>query len=101
MAAIRNNTPVPENELNALVTLVNWFANTAMPKTKTIQNFIAAGYRKKQVMEPLLGIALKTIGNYLDHLARMSTTHSRRKVNNSLCYGRRSNPPSVSNDGKS
>jgi len=36
---------------------------------KTIQNFIADSYKKEQVMELLLGIALKTISNYLDHLS--------------------------------
>ena len=38
-------------------------------KEKTIQKFLAAGYKKEQVMELLLGIALKTISNYLDHLS--------------------------------
>jgi alkylhydroperoxidase family enzyme len=38
-------------------------------KDETIQNFIAAGYKKEQVMELLLGIALKTISNYLDHIS--------------------------------
>jgi hypothetical protein len=38
-------------------------------KCETIQNFIAAGYKKEQVMELLLGIALKTVSNYLDHIS--------------------------------
>ena len=38
-------------------------------KEETIQNFVAAGYKKEPVMELLLGIALKTIGNYLDHIS--------------------------------
>jgi hypothetical protein len=33
------------------------------------QKFLAAGYKKDQVMELLLGIALKTISNYLDHIS--------------------------------
>jgi hypothetical protein len=38
-------------------------------KDKTIQKFLAAGYKKDQVMELLLGTALKTISNYLDHIS--------------------------------
>ena len=38
-------------------------------RVETIQDFIAAGYRREQVMELLVGIALKTISNYLDHLS--------------------------------
>jgi hypothetical protein len=43
-------------------------ANAAIAKEKTIQEFLAVGYKKEQVMELLLGIALKTISNYLDHI---------------------------------
>jgi len=38
-------------------------------RRETAQNFIVAGYRKEQVMELLVGIALKTIGNYLEHFS--------------------------------
>ena len=36
---------------------------------QAIESFISAGYRKEQVMELLIGIALKTIGNHLDHIS--------------------------------
>jgi alkylhydroperoxidase family enzyme len=36
---------------------------------ETVAAFLAAGYRTEQVMELLLGVALKTISNYLDHLS--------------------------------
>ena len=38
-------------------------------REETSQNFIAAGNRKEQVMELPVGIALKTISNYLEHLS--------------------------------
>jgi uncharacterized peroxidase-related enzyme len=70
VAAIRNNTPVSDRKLNALVTLVKELVRgRGYSKDQTIENFIAAGYRKEQVMELLLGIALKTISNYLDHIS--------------------------------
>jgi uncharacterized peroxidase-related enzyme len=70
VAAIRNNTTVPDPKLDALVTLVKELVRErGYARPETIRNFIAAGYTKEQVMELLLGIALKTISNYLDHLS--------------------------------
>ena len=67
---MRNGTPLPNAKLNALVALVKELVRErGYAKEETIQNFIAAGYRKEQVMELLLGIALKTISNYLDHIS--------------------------------
>ena len=68
--AIRHNIPVPDAKLNAVVTLVKELVRgRGYAREKTIGNFIAAGYRREQVMELLVGIALKTISNYLDHLS--------------------------------
>jgi uncharacterized peroxidase-related enzyme len=70
VAAIRNNAPVPDAKLNALVILVKELVRErGYAKVETIQKFIAAGYTKEQVMELLLGIAMKTISNYLDHIS--------------------------------
>ena len=70
IAAVHDNTPVPDAKLNALVSLVRELVRErGYAKVKTVQKFLAAGYRKDQVMEILLGIALKTISNYLDHIS--------------------------------
>ena len=70
VSAVRNSTTVPDAKLNALVTLVKELVRErGYAKEMTVQNFIAAGYNKEQVMELLLGIALKTISNYLDHIS--------------------------------
>src|SRR5690348_12277047 len=70
IAAIRNNTPVPDAKLKALVDLVRELVRErGYAKDETIRKFLAAGYKKEQVMELLLGIALKTISNYLDHIS--------------------------------
>ena len=70
VAAIRNNTPVPDAKLDALVKLVKEIVRERGHATdRTIQQFIAAGYKKEQVMELLLGVALKSISNYLDHIS--------------------------------
>jgi uncharacterized peroxidase-related enzyme len=68
--AIRNNTPVPDRKLDALVTLVKELVRErGHAKEETIQKFIATGYKKEQVMELLLGIAMKTISNYINHIS--------------------------------
>jgi uncharacterized peroxidase-related enzyme len=68
--AVYNNTPIPDSKLNALVTLVRELVRErGYAKEETIQKFLSAGYKKQQVMELLLGIALKTISNYLDHIS--------------------------------
>ena len=77
VAAVHNNTPVPDAKLNALVTLVRELVRErGYAKEKTIQKFLAAGYQKEQVMELLLGIALKTISNYLDHISPTPLDHA-------------------------
>jgi hypothetical protein len=77
IAAVRNNTPVPDAKLNALVGLVRELVRErGYAKENTIQRFLAAGYTKEQVRELLLGIALKTISNYLDHISPAPLDHS-------------------------
>src|SRR5215469_16872358 len=44
--------PVPDAKLNALVTLVKVVRERGYAKQGTIQNFLAAGYQKEQVMNP-------------------------------------------------
>ena len=70
IAAVRDNRPITDAKLNALVNLVRELVRErGYAKETTIQKFLAAGYKKEQVMELLLGIALKTISNYLDHIS--------------------------------
>jgi hypothetical protein len=38
-------------------------------EAQTIENFLAAGYRKDQILEVLISVALKTISNYTDHIS--------------------------------
>jgi uncharacterized peroxidase-related enzyme len=77
IAALRNDTPIPDAKLNALVTLVKELVRErGYSKDETVQKFLAAGYKKEQVMELLLGIALKTISNYLDHISPTPVDHA-------------------------
>ena len=77
IAAVHNDTPIPDAKLNALVTLVRELVRErGYSKEKTIQSFLASGYKKEQVMELLVGIALKTISNYLDHISPTPLDHA-------------------------
>jgi uncharacterized peroxidase-related enzyme len=69
VSAIRAGSPTGDEKLDALVALVREsVSQRGHTKPETIERFLAAGYSKPQVMELLLGIALKTISNYLDHI---------------------------------
>lgn len=70
VSAIRNGTPIADKKTNALVNLTREIVQErGFVKQETIEAFVSAGYRKEQVMELLLGVALKTISNYLDHIS--------------------------------
>lgn len=71
--ATRHSITLPDVKLNSVVTLARELVRgRGHVNEHAIRNFIAAGYRKKQVMELLIGIALQTISNYLDHLSPIS-----------------------------
>jgi AhpD family alkylhydroperoxidase len=70
VAAVRAGEPVADAKLNALVNLTRELVlNRGHVAPATIQAFLDAGYRKDQIGDVLLGVALKTISNYIDHLS--------------------------------
>lgn len=70
VAAIRAQRPVADVKLNALVNLARELVLArGHVATSTIQSFLDAGYRKDQVGEVLVGVALKTMSNYTHHLS--------------------------------
>jgi uncharacterized peroxidase-related enzyme len=70
VAAVRSNRPLPDPKLNSLAALTRGIVSKrGQVETQTIENFLAAGYRKDQILEVLMGVALKTMSNYLDHIS--------------------------------
>lgn len=70
VSAIRNSAPIADKKTDALVNLTTEIVRErGFVKPETFEAFLSAGYRKEQVMELLLGVALKTISNYLDHIS--------------------------------
>jgi uncharacterized peroxidase-related enzyme len=69
VAAIRAGKPTGDQKTDALITLVRELVSKRGHANRaTIDNFLAVGFTKTQVMELLMAVALKTISNYLDHI---------------------------------
>jgi uncharacterized peroxidase-related enzyme len=70
VAAIRSNSPIADPKLNVLANLTKDIVRSrGQVRPETIDNFLSAGYRKEQLLEVLIGVALKTLSNYADHLS--------------------------------
>ncbi|MFO7787356.1 MAG: carboxymuconolactone decarboxylase family protein [Halospina sp.] len=68
--ALRDETPLPDDKLEALRT----FTTQVIAKRGNIEKtdldaFFNAGYGQQQVLEVILGLAQKTISNYVNHIA--------------------------------
>jgi uncharacterized peroxidase-related enzyme len=70
VSAVRSNQPVSDPKLEALIALTKEIVSQrGHVRAQVMDNFLAAGYRKDQVLEVLVGVALKTMSNYLDHIS--------------------------------
>ncbi|MBI3479298.1 MAG: carboxymuconolactone decarboxylase family protein [Nitrosomonadales bacterium] len=63
-------TPLPDRKLNALRDFTRKLVEEkGWLQESDVQAFLAAGYTKAQVFEVVMGVALKTMTNYCNHLA--------------------------------
>ena len=70
VSAVRSNLPLPDPKLNSRVVLTREIVSKrGHVGAQTIENFLSAGYRKDQIFEVLIGAALKTMSNYVDHIS--------------------------------
>lgn len=70
IAAIRNGSPINDEKLEALRRLTASVVVTrGWPLIADIEAFLRAGYAKAQVLEVVLGVGLKTLSNYANHIA--------------------------------
>jgi AhpD family alkylhydroperoxidase len=69
--ALRNNTPIADAKLEALrqftIVMVN---SRGWPDANEVQAVIAAGYSQQTVLEVVLGISLKVMSNYSNHVVQ-------------------------------
>jgi len=68
--ALRDETPLPDNKLEALrrftLAMVREHGNPGQAEMKA---FFDAGYGPKQALDVVLGISMKTLSNYTNHIA--------------------------------
>jgi len=70
IVAIRANRPLLDSKLDALVNLTRQLVSRrGYLRSQTIEAFLNAGYSKAQLLEVLVGVGLKTISNYFDHIS--------------------------------
>ena len=69
--ALRDETPLPNDRLEALRTFVLQMVRQRGDVTDAqVETFLAAGFTRQQILEVVLGIAQKVMSNYTNHLAQ-------------------------------
>ncbi len=67
--AIIHNQSTGDEKIDALVEVTRDIVGSrGKPQTSTIARFLEAGYSQTQLTDLLLGVGLKTISNYFDHI---------------------------------
>lgn len=67
--AIRAGGPVPDPRFDALRNMVrDLIRKRGCVSEPDVQAFLEAGFTRKQLLETVLGIAVKTISNYTNHI---------------------------------
>ena len=68
--ALRNGQSLPEEKPEALVQFVREVTQTrGQPEEATTDRFLKAGFNQTQLLEVLVGVTLKTLTNYTNHIA--------------------------------
>ncbi|WP_120075923.1 carboxymuconolactone decarboxylase family protein [Aurantiacibacter odishensis] len=68
--ALRTNTPIADTKLEALRTFAAVINETrGWPQPADIEAFLGAGYTRQNMLEVILGTALKVLSNYTNHVA--------------------------------
>lgn len=69
--ALRNGTPLTDPKLQALRHFTTRMIQArGWVDDSEIEEFLAAGYTQRQVLEVILGIAIKIMHNYTNHIAK-------------------------------
>jgi AhpD family alkylhydroperoxidase len=70
LAALRGGTVLPDKKLEALRSFViDVVRSRGRVSDERIEEFLAAGYSAQSVLEVVFGVAMKTLSNYVNHMA--------------------------------
>lgn len=71
IGTLRNGTPLSDPKLQALRQFTKQMIQArGWVNDREIEEFLAAGYTQQQVLEVILGIAIKIMHNYTNHIAK-------------------------------
>ena len=69
--ALRNLTPLPNARLEALRTFtLSVVRNRGNVDNVAVQAFLTAGFNQRQILEVILGVSMKVMSNYTNHIAK-------------------------------
>lgn len=69
VAAVREGKPLADKKLNSLVSLTRELVSErGYASENAKKEFLNQGYNEVQFMEIMIGVALKTVSNYIDHV---------------------------------
>lgn len=72
--ALRQLRPLPDARLDALATFTREVVRgRGFVARDAVDAFLKAGFTRQQVIEVVLGVALKTLSNYVNHLTETKT----------------------------
>lgn len=75
--AIREQKTIPDSKLEALAEFTRTVVNErGWVNGKPVENFIAAGFTKAQALDVILGVTLKTLSYYSNHLTETTTNEA-------------------------
>lgn len=75
--AIRAGQPIADGRLEALRRFVSSIVVTrGLPSPQGTQAFLDAGYTRAQILEVVLGVGVKTLSNYTNHIAETPLDHA-------------------------
>lgn len=67
--ALRNKSKIPDSRLQTLAEFTRAVVDhRGEVSGKQLESFLAAGFTKKQVLEVILGVAMKTLSNYANNV---------------------------------
>lgn len=70
LKAIANGDKLPDDKLDALFTFTRTMVEKrGLPSDQDLQAFFDAGYSEAQVQDVIVGIGMKTMSNYNNHIA--------------------------------